>query len=479
MNTAIVLVSLFFSGAASLAIVAFRKSQNIPVFSFLIYISTYFIYTIPFLIFSDNINQWFAVLGGFWAAQLGRAAVLILFLTVVVTNNWEILTKEWPVYLRSFGPALVLAILGYLLHFSSSGQWLKDVAAHIGFFVVALVFMVVFRRILRARDSRILLLGVGASIVILSANALVGLHEIVSLRAWAAYTTDTGDIVRRASGLFFNPNLFGTFLGFEFIFLVYVYDLSDSHRAVRFVYVCSLLLGVGIFLSGSRSAALGIVLCGLLQLLLRRRLNFVTLYSVVALGFFSPLAIAHIVGPPAKSIDVLAERWANLPKNGMIVVLNRFALGGSSTFSEGSDEGSDTENFEIAVEGRFFSPIRDNGLLAAYDNGGLLAFASIPVIWATCALLLWRLPGGAQSALRAHLVVGLVYTVVLSQLMRSWQVFPVWIFSCLIMSLIVAYASSLGLLKTQTTVPTTQRRLTPLAQRDGGDRDRLSTARGL
>lgn len=303
--------------------------------------------------------------------------------------------------------------------------------------------------------------------VILSFMEIVALWEIVSLRTWSVFSLESGDLLRRASSLQFNPNVFGFWCAVVAILAAYAYHskmISGSPCALALI-----LTSFGIFFSGSRS---GLIIClfslGLSSLLLiwpKRSVRKMTAIMPLFIFASGMATISLIVKSLSNminglheglfSLTLLVDRFANMPREitlyvgGELYSCDWFTSIEQSSFVKFLDKyvpkfvrdflsGPMSKSTAISIQGRFDSPMVDNGyLVMLQDVGwiGLVAWLALWLVLVGMGLQAIRRVPGVRSAYSLSAVLGCALAAVF---MRAFQVFPFWVIISLVLGLCIA-----------------------------------------
>jgi len=286
-------------------------------------------------------------------------------------------------------------------------------------------------------------------LAVLSLMVAIGMWEILSFRAYSGSPLDSGEYVRRANSLLFNPNVLGFWCAFVTIFAAFTFHSNMWPRKLSVLII--VLAGYGILLSGSRS---GLIIClfllGIASLLLftvRKRipeiatfrplLIFVT--GIGTIGLFLE-GLDKVTGSTVKSLHAMAllvDRFIAIPLAIVSYTFSKLSLFDGynpSSLSENktsllSKSEVRQETTAIAIEGRLNADdvLVDNGYLAMLHDGGWPAFVIWIALWAVFVVLglqSLRKSPGVNSAYALSLVVGCAFS---AMFMRAFQVFPFWV----------------------------------------------------
>ena len=278
-------------------------------------------------------------------------------------------------------------------------------------------------------------LGVSQLAVLISIQVfalLVACYEVFSLRAWATFLNNSGEIVYRASSIQFNPNVYGMWCAILVLGFSYAFHQKCLARWIA-------LLGIvtasgGLFFSGSRSAGLllGMALAAVAILIREGEVwrRWVPFFSVfVVFTAISAISIYFIEYPGWNAVALLGERFIAYP----LQLFNYFGVA-VPHFYVGLPK-----DVVLSIEGRFsVGVMRDSGILTLYDDAGWPGLVAMVGLWLTMGIwgiktYLVRLDVPSVYALMAF-----SFCVFISVVMR-FQVFPVWVFVATILTYCVYY----------------------------------------
>lgn len=430
---------IFAALATAAFIFANRKEENAAIWALLIFVSLSFFHTVLFTFSTIDMSLWVSRMGGNFSQKVALAIVLVVLLLHALADRKRLALADKSIELFVPAIALVLAAIGYATHSSTqTTQWLIDAGSHLTFLALIVVLLALAPRDRRIEVPRFLVLALCCLIVM---SVCVSFYEVANGRAWAVYTRADGLIVSRASGLQFNPNLFGGWLGFAFLLM-----LREKYAGTQ-AWVRPLLfvvIGVGLFLSGSRGASICLAASAVAATVVDWRNAWKTIrqYLYVGLGFGAILTCSLVIqGTP---FTTLALRWLDMPLAVADAVLPPVAMdavaeslsriAGVTTQSlmtyDGEDPAyaSEAQNLEIALTGRFSGELRDNGVLAAFDAGGPLAAIGLILLFATVAIFLTYASRRGSGAIRANMWALFAYILIWSMQARAFQVYPIWVF---------------------------------------------------
>lgn len=258
---------------------------------------------------------------------------------------------------------------------------------------------------------------------------LIGIFEILTSQAWAGAGLSVSVRSYRASSVLFNPNVLGIWGALLVVFAAY---LNITGRGERWVsYVLTVSGATSIFLGASRSSlALCLLMLLLLPLFLKRAGIFfskgirplVFFTGIFCIITFSASFSAVLVGQ--NNVSVLSGRFLSL---GQVLsnVVNPHEHTKASPYMSGAIRG---------IDGRLGGETADNGYLAIKEGGGWFPM----IVWIGFFLaammkgmrLFWYYPNVSG----AFAMISMIGVAALGMIMRAYQVFPVWGFVSLMLS---------------------------------------------
>lgn len=361
---------------------------------------------------------------GVRSAKLSGVTVLISIALACIPHCYKhFRNKHVPV--KVCITSCIFMITGYMLNSNCENDlWLQDVLSSIAMLVYSVLLigpaLAADREHLEGRIVSI----VPWLVAFLLISVMLAAYEVAYDRAWACFSNSDGEIVCRASAFFINPNFYGAWLVLICIFFLYSYDRKLATSKI--IYMGLMLSGFGLFLSGSRGSLVAAIIIFSLMLARRSKDNYVGFFTMVASflgGFNIMLFVSYFFCAPLRS---LSKRWLSFPNE-----LYAYAM---QIFSPMPTPAPSAE-FMFSVEGRFVGGLRDNGLLAVYDNGGILAVSGIVLF-----LLNWGIPLAVKT-IRNYDVITIysislfIYILLWSVQARTLQVFPMWLFCSLIIAI--------------------------------------------
>lgn len=353
---------------------------------------------------------------------------------VIVASLVAIYTKASAIS-KGVGLALAVSLLllmaGYLLNLRG-GDWrqLEGIAAT-GLVMVLLASMALlqleFKQPLKSGYLAFL-------IALLAAMLVVAFFEMYTLRAWATFMDSTGVLVLRSGSLLFNPNLYGMWCALLAILFGLIYMRRSGRRAL-----CAMALAfAGLYLSGSRSAGLLLLLVLTGAAFFTEKLSgwvkwtpvalMLTVFFGIALGS-SLLSARYHPSEGWDAIAVIGERFAIFPIQLSAYLWNHLDWGQKIQVP--------TE-ISVSIEGRFIGELKDSGWLVLYDDAGWLGVIAAVGVW---FMLGWL---GVRTYLRQRdlssiYALAVLVLVVGFGFVSRFQVFPTGVLMAIALAPCVAY----------------------------------------
>lgn len=377
-------------------------------------------------------DYWIPVLGGRLTQKIGAVSVIATALICSsIYRDSDLETTHAPEF-KLLLAALIISTAGFALHIENySLQWLIDASSQIAFIVLLAYFL-----ILIPRNRRITIPPFASTaidiIVLLTVTA--ALCEVLTGRANAVYARADGMIVYRASGLLFNPNLFGAWLVFVY-FLKWNANLQKAEPAWRHLAV-NVLIGLGMFLSGSRGAMIGFIAAAGIVVASNRSFALGKTRNVllVAVGIVGGTIVGLFL--TGSNLYALALRWLDIPMIAFAHLLNapfmpEFLRAHLTDYTPYLNTlARESANLAISVEGRVSGTLRDNGFLAAYDQGGTFACIGLLLAWSFIIARSAFSPMRCSATLACSRAL-VVFMTIWALQARSFQVYPIWVLMAL------------------------------------------------
>jgi hypothetical protein len=293
------------------------------------------------------------------------------------------------------------------------------------------------------------------------------LLELAISQPYSTNALPDGRILERASSTLFNPNVLGMWCAGVAAFASYCWTRRGEGR--RWAAALLLLAGFGLLLSGSRSGLLLYLMVWIVAVVVvdpperRSALSPLALFlgSGLVAGSFSA-ALERVVSapPPLRELAVLFDRMVSLPVDLANYALSLLgtSLPWKSILSEenppadieenppadaqgagGTTPSPESEIFATSAVGRFGE---DNAYLDILRDAGWLGLVGWIGVLVAVAWLLWRHLWSHRDPAAAHSFAAVVGFVISGMFLRTYQVFPVWVFLAAVLAIVVIEASS-------------------------------------
>lgn len=216
---------------------------------------------------------------------------------------------------------------------------------------------------------------------------ILGLYEIWLNKAYAQTQVGPDLFVYRSSSIFYNPNLFAYYCSLGYFLLIH-YSESEIKTDYK-NHVIAIALIFCIFISGSRSIYILLLISVTLISILNKKIKLLYFYPLVLLiiSGFVIIGENYNLSPNFdnkinlyQNFYLLFQRFFNIPYDLIIFLTNKFNVNIDigSTIATDSLNTINTQsiNSQLSIEGRFCKGC-DNGWIILYrDLGifGLLAF---------------------------------------------------------------------------------------------------------
>lgn len=368
--------------------------------------------------------------------------VFMVFLLGLLVWRYRFQAKSWFVQphnqklLWGIVAFIVLIFAGFAVKSWSSGQisllMVKDILSMVSMVLLAGLFAIAFMQEDQKDWDRILRHVLAATFILTVSVAVVAVLELNSGEAWALFELSDGTRVERASSFLFSPNVAGLWCAAVGILSAYCYSRSLSRNLAVITLVLS---GITLLTSGSRSSLILYLLMVAViwgHRVRHGRLQFnvllpptIFLGSLASVGAAASLLNWWLSSLPhgVSALSVLASRMLQFPFDVVTYGLQRLGISVS-----GLSFPVKKESTGESIEGRFTGEIPDNGYLAVLEFSGWIGF----VAW--IGFLMWIGWLGYRHIWRnSSLADGYIFAVVVGCVLsgtfiRSFQVFPVWVF---------------------------------------------------
>jgi hypothetical protein len=395
-----------------------------------VYGSIHFAYTsIPFFYYSNSISviNELHIIGSVWPAKLSGIAVFSASLIILFLLR----TKK-----EKLDAILILGVINvfYLLTLSI-GHFLNDEYLSMANLLAVLCFitLILITKNLKLNFDKLDKKLFSFFLVIISIQTLasvVALYELASLKTWATFLNSNGDIVYRASSIFFNPNVYGIWSVIVALLFSYSFQTGLYSKTISSIVIVQ--SSMSLFMSGSRSALLLLIMALILIGVMSVKNDFKHRWLPLLLVFLSTFGISAIVKFFQFNIT-----FQLVGMNVISILADRIILAPVYIISYIFDEGI-PEEVTISIEGRTNGSLTDSSWLTLLnDAGGLgvilfLSFLSF-LIYKSLKSYYVKL-----DTISTYGVVFLLMFLLMGAVMR-FQVFPVWLFFSVPLACFLSY----------------------------------------
>jgi hypothetical protein len=375
--------------------------------------------------------------GGGVLANLSALSVLTVVLVLWIKRVAGLLPDVSEVDRRMifhFVLSMLLFAVGYLLNFRTN-DWsqLKNVLAY-----EAMMFLLLMgclcggnRQNLSFKNIR---LRNHSGLALLILVNIVGIYEVFWRHSWAWTAENSGDIVYRASGLLFNPNLLAFWS--SLIYLGCSYCLHAYHLR-RYEFIFGMVLSsFAIYLSGSRTFGYLLLAAIFITMVpVKTKISWCAAFIFPAVMAFMYLVSAWlfpIIFPNNDgwhSLALLGERFMAAPLYLVNYVLQQLEFSPVKLLSVMPELGVPPE-IALSIEGRFFGTGRDAGWLVLYDDVGWIGSLGAAYIFITFFSKAFQTYWMHRSVASVYAIAILCNLTLAGTVMRI-QIFPVWLFMCI------------------------------------------------
>lgn len=428
--------------AITLAFFVSQKKNSITVlWALFIYGATHFIFGLGPFISSDSISSdSLHLIGGGLIANISVCLFLgYCFNFLFVKKVKLILNKKIysTIFLIMSGP-----IVGYVLNYRE-GDWaqFKNLISMeaLTLFLIAGVRALISNP--KMRDAGKIYI---FTLIFLIATSFVSIYEVASAKSWASTVQSSGVTVFRASATAFNPNVLGFCASIVFWGASYGWS---KYPHLRWKKILPLLFfsGVIIYLSGSRSAWLTLLISLFIPIFLLRSyascISIIILLGILSLGHLLPLGIVLIENntlvPYFQRVSLLAIRFVEGIPNFFSYVMVKaqilyYAMNGVIFSAHKLPP-----EIMVSLDGRFTID-GDSGWGTIYRDMGLLGILS--VVWGSFLLIKM----GINSYIKrpglegAYSLAGLLICILTGFFMK-FQIYPIWIFIAVTLTINLYY----------------------------------------
>lgn len=435
--------------ASLLTVAAFRRDIRILLLLLFVYGTLHFAWAgMPVLTgaSSDKLQLIHTEGSGFLANASVSLVLLVVFFRLQFS---QISNSKDEIHKRIFQFAVVALVVGYMLNLRE-GDWLQFRNVVILVYMLILLYLATQSvKIWRVPPNALILI-----IILLLAMVVFSFYEIYTLSTWAVFNDSLGRTVYRPSAMLFNPNLYA--LWCALIALTCACLFHSREKMQRLMLGTLALSMVGIYLSGSRSFAIALLmlLAGAALMIknqsaLRKWTPTLMMPMVFALMWtiaevMINLSREHSAGWSA--IALLGERFALAP----IYILNYSVdiIQNSTGWFQSFEVALIPIEVADSIEGRFGTGLRDAGWLVVYDDTGWLGIIGMLSLWA------WLGAHGVLAYYRnrdvtsVYAIAAFALSVATGVVMR-FQVFPTSLFVLFMVAPPLSYWRSISIERTQ------------------------------
>ncbi len=335
---------------------------------------------------------------------------------------------------------MLLVFSSYLLNLKAGSLLqLKNVVSIEAMLLLLLIGAFAEKSVPSYRQTNLYHWGV-SGLIILFVMVCIAFIEVFFKLSWAGTPESSGAMVYRASATLFNPNLLGFWV--SLVYLACVYALHEFKQNRKMILTGMVLVSFLMYFSGSRST-LALLLTVLLFSAMMAKGAFrwisllimpTTMVSIYCIVSWLIIPFVSNTGGWSK-IVFLGERFAKSP----IYVINYFSnLTGISNAPV-----SVPIEISKSIEGRFSCIGGDGGWAVLYFDIGWIGLAAILSL---SLMAFWRgvvCYQATRSALSIFALSALCYCLLTGLVMR-FQIFPIWIFTAVIMTPCVLFWAGLN-----------------------------------
>ncbi len=280
---------------------------------------------------------------------------------------------------------------------------------------------------------------------------IVSIIQIVTERTFAGTNLPTGEYVHRACGLMYNPNVLGFWACLSAIIGAYGYHTSKNRKIVPILIM--VLSCACILISGSRS---GVIICLItisgipITLLFLKKIDiknifmpFIIIVSSILLIISSVMFSDKVTGGSNKGIhnlNLIAYRFAKTPVE-VIAYINNLIISGDKNkiMPEPETDSKHLDNSTtLSIKGRITASRgipTDNAYIAMYEEFGSASLIAW-FLWGTWLLALSIKAHIKVKSIKSAYGINLILACFISGIfMRSFQVFPFWVFNAILLSI--------------------------------------------
>ena len=409
----------------------YLKRSNLMMLAILfVYASLHYAYsTMPMFLYPNSreiLNELHADGSSFFTKLPGILLITIIFFSLTIDR---IKVKSQRFYLSFLG--VFTSLLGvYALAEMPSQTSIENLIS-----IYCFVFIIIMSAPLLTSENINLNDNISSCffvlMVIQNIALFVGFYELISMQAWASFVNSDDKVVYRASSIFFNPNVYGVWTLITTMFYSYAYH---SNKVKKWIVCVSIIESAfAIFISGSRGAAflliLGLLLVTVLNYKNRIYLKWVPFY-LVTLSLLVICAITKLLQSISSTNDDVLSVFVLLADRFLLLVVNLISYYlGVGVPSE----------FSIVIQGRQIEAGEtDSGWITLFNDSGWLG---VSIFSGFIVYLIYKASQcyfREKSTASVYMLVYLLLFLMIGFWIR-FQVYPIWMFFSVILSLCYAY----------------------------------------
>lgn len=408
----------------------FERNSLAVLIALFVYASIHFVYTsIPFFYYSNSsyvINE-LHIIGSVWPAKLSGIAVLAVSLIILFLQR----TKK-----EKLDEILVLGVINiFYFLILSIGHFLSDKYLSMANLLalccfITLILITKSLKINFGKSDKKLFSFFLVIISIQTLASIVALYELHSLKTWATFLNSNGDIVYRASSLFFNPNVYGIWSVIVALLFSYSFQTGLYSKTISSIFIVQ--SSISLFMSGSRSALLLLMLALFLIGVMSVKIDFKHRWFPLLLVFLSTFGLSAIVKffqlnitfqlVEMKVISILADRIIMTP-----VYIISYVLGDGLP-----------EEVTLSIEGRTKGSLTDSSWLTLLDDAGGLGIILFLIF---LSFLIYKSLKSYYVKLDTISIYGVVFLLIflLTGAVMRIQVYPIWLFFSVPLACFLSY----------------------------------------
>jgi|GEM_PF-2989292 len=375
--------------------------------------------------------------GGGLLANLSALFIICIIYYFLSKTAFNFLSNIPPSDKGFFYVLLVLMLLmfvGYLFNYRS-GDWLqfKNI---ISFSAMLFMISVGYLGLTKVESFNVkaAFFPLSSLLIILIVMDIIAVYEVFYRKSWAGTLQSTGEMVHRASGTLFNPNLLAFWA--SLIYLGCCYLLTSTKDYCKQIMVTMVLASLAIYLSGARSV--GYLLLGLSvipALLIKGHFRYLPLVVQPFSMLFFYATVKWLLIPISKSSEgwqqlvFLGHRFVEAPI--YLIKYIGFLLGYITTLPP---------EVIVSINGRFIGDGRDSGWMVFYQDVGWLGIITPVFICLVSLVLAIKSYIRDKSSHSVYAICILLNCILVGVFMR-FQTFPLWLFMGVVLIPCVAFWS--------------------------------------